>query len=474
MWDFSLFIKKQLLKRVTDHLGNLEDLRTQIHQGNSALMRSIAQMLDEEYDSILASLKNQLPNNIPLEIFMETRFCERVKQNVLEAIYSEALCPALVILPKIRSFSQVTVPDLPIHLILVEYLPNVAHEVYPLMLDSYLYDLEHWGRTKRLVVCAHTSWINENCEIERGIFYLENYENPMEFDLETARAVSSAQFLCLSPNVHQEWCDHFEKHHIPLVNPYASAKLADDKFACYQVWNQAGINTPEAVLLCADQRNETSLEKSLEVLQRHHQDLEWVVLQPNRGTEGRGTKAFPVLQEEKIPTEMLQHAQTIAAKDDVLVRKGVGNVKIVDETQNETVYFDIRIHVINGKAESGFLMLSKAGNYVSSPGIGGHVVEWTRGKEWTVQTPEHLIPFQVNDEVWNLIENTAEKAASAFNETRMLGIDVRLEWKNGQWTAWVLDCNPRPAGLCHSRFSSDGEPGVTQRLWPWLNEQCEA
>ena len=47
----------------------------------------------------------------------------------------------------------------------------------------------------------------------------------------------------------------------------------------------------------------------------------------------------------------------------------------------------------------------------------------------------------------------------------MAGVDVRLEYTQGQWIPWILDINPRPAGLAHSRYMHNREPGVTQRLW---------
>ncbi len=492
--SLSQTIQELLLQNIIACFGDIHDIRLSIKQGDHNSMKSIISKVDDIFDEVLAKVADQIDaedRHILQEAAAEPIFCRRVKESVFEAIYSERLCPPLNILAGAMSPDYSRHPysinsgdsNTPVHAICVEYLPNICNEIYPLMIDSYVCDLaKHW-RQRRLVIGVHAQWLDENLQATRCIYPISDTEQLIESSFSEPLRIDSVHFLAVSPKFHQIWSERFAEKEIYQVNRYQSALKADDKFSCYCQWDKLSVPSPKASLIKQSEfssLDDQALANRCKLIFSDLFDSEetievTLVVQPNKGTEGRGVRSFTGLLDWSaflaINPELISHIKEIGRNDDVLLRRGIRNVKIWDDLTDKEVLFDLRVNVICGRMESGFLMLAPHEAVIASPEQGGHVLECKIGAQWMLSTPEHAAPFKWNHEIWTEIQNIAQKAAEPFIDCSVVGIDIRLEWRNHRMVAWVLDINPRPAGLAHSRYFETREPGVSQCLWDALPQQ---
>lgn len=484
-------IQIRLLQTALETLGDSNEIRLRLRQGDSEFLSAVVREIDRQFAETAASLAQELEPEEKSRLHIALQdplFCRRLKDAVMEDLYGERLAPRLEILPEGLAQDDprypaafLSPPDrMQAHAVCVEYLPNICNELYPLMIDSYVYDLSKQGRQRRCVVGVHSDWLDERLHIHRGIYLRPEPETLFEAPLAVPLSPQSVHFLAVSPAFHRHWSERFAERKIAEVNPYESAALADDKYACIQIWQADGVPTPDAAFL---PRNEIGGDDALHrrmreifsYLFRNDADEEIVlVAQPNRGTEGRGAEAYSGSKDWSIfslrHSPLFEQIRRIGADDDVLLRRGVRNVLVNDPYTNRNVCFDIRSNVVSGRMESGFLMAAAPGAIVASPGRGGHIVEWKPGMEWRLSVPGVSAPILWDDSLLRAIQSVVEKAAARFSECRISGVDIRLEWRNGAFVPNVLDINPRPAGLAHSRYFDTREPGVTQHLWDMLPE----
>ncbi|MEW6236776.1 MAG: hypothetical protein AB1656_15435 [Candidatus Omnitrophota bacterium] len=470
MWNLSLLIQKHLLQIVESKHGALDGLRRRLHEGETQLLSPIIDTIDRHYDDAVKKI-GKLPESL-LKAVYQPEFRLRTIQTVIEAANSEPLSPPLAIIP--RRDDAPPIPPFPVFAILVEQLPHALNEVYPLMVDSYVYDLETQGARRRNVVCSHISWLGGDFRLWRGMIWLEDRDNPIEMEFDPPLAMEGALFLCMTPETHKDYSARCKDMGIAQINAYEEVEKADDKYACYRAWNSAGVPTPEAALVSrgGDGKDLPSKLKSAfyELFPQEKDERIVLIMQPNRGTEGRGVRAFEGPPDWEgllaLHADLLDHARTIAKVDDIIIRRGVGNVFYRQEN-GEDAYFDLRMNVVEGKSESGFLMAARPPSFISSPGQGGRIIEWKRREVFPLIAEGRSHPLTMGSDEWKMIEAVAEEALSALPRCKIAGIDLRLEWRNEkpEWKPWVLDINPRPAGLAHSRFTDTGEPGVTRRLW---------
>lgn len=482
--SLSLLVQHRLVEKIVERYGDPSDIRHRVREGESALLDSIARDVDALYPGVIAELLMDPtgPEKAVLrDASGQTLFSQRVKAGVIEAVYGEPLSPPLLILPEPGGSIQPRANPFPgpVHAVCFEYLPNFANELYPLLVDAYIHDLSRPDPKRTPAVGVHVSWLEDEWRAARAIFYRPRDNELIETPLAPPVDIASVQFLAVSPACHQHYSERFSHLNIPQLNPYSEARRTDDKYACFLVWKKNGVPTPEAVLIPqSDARNlliaRQRIEAAFPVLfGAAPQDEIIVMVQPNRGTEGRGTKAFrgpaswPGMAVRH--PDLLEHVRQIAAGDDVLLRRGVGNLLVHDAIYRKNVCFDIRLNVAAGRVESGFWMAAAPGAVVSSPSAGGRIIEWKHPPRppGDVTGPEGGLTWDA--ETWRIIERAAEAAAACFPECRLVGVDARLEWTGGRVIPWILDINPRPAGLSHSRYFATGEPGVTQRLWQDLH-----
>lgn len=489
--SLSQFIQSRLVRVVLESRGDPADIRLHIQQDGSGYMQSLSRMVDRLFGEASAQLAGELEADKRQqfrEAIEDSLFCRRVKDAVLEDLYGERLAPPLDIRPGILTADDPFYPapvsasagDTPVHAFCVECLPNICNELYPLMIDSYVCDLSRHWRQRRCPIGVHADWLDDELRATRCIYYLPEPDALIEASLAEPLSIRSVHFLAVSPNFHRLWSERFEQRKIMQANPYAIAARADDKYGCIQDWKTDGVPTPEASFvkrgeILSDAPIHTLLKERFELLFRDDVDEEIVlVAQPNRGTEGRGAEAYAGPRDwsmfsERRP-ELFVHLRNLAREDDILLRRGIRNVLLCDPHTGKDVCFDLRANVTCGRMESGFLMAAAPGAVIASPGRGGHLLEWKPGIEWRLRVAGHSDSISWDGNLWNDIRQVAEAAAVRFSECLIAGVDIRLEWRNGSIVPHVLDINPRPAGLAHSRYFDSREPGVTQYLWDVLPE----
>ncbi|MDX9753265.1 MAG: hypothetical protein RBU29_04840 [bacterium] len=470
--ELSLLLKEDLVQTITTALGEISAMRHRIHGGEAELLHQVARMLDKQYPARLAALMATRPApqaELLAAAQRDAHFGTRIKQLVLEAVYGEPLAPPLRIVAMTEE-APLLLPAASVYAFVVDQLPNVVNELYPLMIDAYVFSLER--RVDVQAIGVHTSWLDSRGWATRAIVFDAETEALYELDLPQPRRLDQAHFLCIAAQPHQIGSQTLQGQGIFVVNPYDKIQAADDKYLCYQMWSQSDVKTPDAVKLGEEETlDEHSFHEFMASLfPRFFPGKAEVILlvQPNQGTEGRGTRAFtgpgdwPAFLEKN--PGLFATVQEVAKYDDVLLRQGVGNAMLCTDDIG-TSYFDLRFNIIRGRAESGYLMQAPTGAIVSSPGAGGWIVEWKSGDPLPVVVQGQSHPLEIGGQAWQQIVTMAERAFACFPSLRMAGVDVRLEYTQGQWIPWILDINPRPAGLAHSRYMHNREPGVTQRLW---------
>ncbi len=478
--SLSLPIQQRLVEKIVEKFGDPGGIRHRVREGESGLLEAIAREVDALYPEAVAELLADAAladRAVWREATGQTLFSRRVKAGVIEAVYGEPLSPPLLILPEPGGLVPVRENPFsgPLHAVCVEYLPNFANELYPLLVDAYIHGLPALDSLRAPVVGVHVSWLDDGLRAARAIYYRPFSNELIETPLTPSVEIGSVHFLAVSPSCHRLCSERFGGREIPQLNPYAAAARADDKYGCFLEWKKRGVPTPGAVLLpAADARNESRAAAGIgaafpELFGANPYDEVVLLVQPNRGTEGRGTRAFrgpgswPKMAE--CHPDILEHVRHIAAGDDVLLRRGVGNLWVLDEIHRKNVCFDIRLNVAAGRVESGYLMAAAPGEIVTSPSAGGRILEWKEPRRPPGDVTGPAGSFKWDADVWTVIGRAAEAAAACFPECRLAGVDARLEWDGGRLIPWILDINPRPAGLSHSRYFATGEPGVTQRLW---------
>ncbi|HIE03532.1 MAG TPA: hypothetical protein EYP61_02105 [Candidatus Latescibacteria bacterium] len=235
---------------------------------------------------------------------------------------------------------------------------------------------------------------------------------------------------------------------VPQINPYPASERADDKAETHGLWD--GLPTPAWKLL---KRGSPTLEGDLEGFLRKHGR---VVVLPNHGTEGRDVECFGAGE-----GRLWEHIDHIMSYDDVLLREERGELTFWEEDVG-LLRFCLRVHVAwdGGRfvAESGFVQVAPSEDFpVASRGRGGRISSLTevlrnlrfRGGRW--------VP---NEGDVSLVREVSERAADALNEglkegemLLFMGLDIVCDVDDGgRLLPVLLEANPRPAGLQHSRF----------------------
>ena len=269
---------------------------------------------------------------------------------------------------------------------------------------------------------------------------------------------------------------------IPEINPHGASLRADDKWAGYELWAGAppSVHTPRSWLIprCVDEPAVQRVTREAFALGSP------LYVQPRHGTEGRAVARFERHQIGACTRHVLG---AIFPGDDALLREERGNVWLSRATpagRDDPRRIALRIHVAwDGRrflAESGFAQV--AGDEepdVASRGRGGSIVgigEALRSLWHHDGTGWRRVRVTAQDLAD--LRRACEAAMAALNRglragdcLRHAGLDVVLEVTDaGRLLPIILEANPRPAGLNHSRWlprapADDAPLGVTRALF---------
>ena len=385
-----------------------------------------------------------------------SEYRDRLAGLAADTLTSERLSPLTSV--SLTPYPLSPAPDV----ILFAAYPHASHEFFPVMLDAFQAQLQSGSMTD--VVAAHTNWLTPDGCVQRAVMYDVDRDLLVECPVALPQCPGKALLIAAGGNeraVHEHVASSLPAA-CRLLNSCGSAQSADDKWKAYLTWREAGIPAPETLLFPANSPPEWIHQALHDALSR----WETLVLKPRYGTEGRGVR---------ICTEhdsCLRYAVDILTEDDVIVQPYRNALRYGPDCRTCTIRLNVSAVSGSAVAESGYIHVSPhTGNVVASGGQGGGLRNLVRnalsldtGSEY-IQMPTDFITEACNG------AQRAVQALVSDEESVLMGVDVVADTgEDGAVTVLVLEANPRPAGLAHSRFltpewETPGVPGVSVRIW---------
>jgi len=257
--------------------------------------------------------------------------------------------------------------------------------------------------------------------------------------------------------LHQSLSLSFKESPAFQINPYLSARRADDKFWTLNLWSSFGLSTPRGIIIprkSSPKEQKNKLENFLNLVTCP------LYLQPNKGTEGRDTFRIDSAQKK----EIFYLLKNLLLEDDVIIREERGNLFYFKEKERGIRKVAFRINVVyNGKefvADSGFAEVSfDERSFITSPEREGEIkdINEVLANLYFIEgrRKHHFIPdaSEIN-KIKEIAENSLLILNSGLNQSDFLkfaGVDILLEVNEKEELVVIpLEINPRPAGLNHS------------------------
>jgi len=449
--EVSVVWKYTLVEWLSERWGGVEAIRHALRTGE--LTRDA---LCESVETWLPALKVAW-HGAPVPEHLHRRIIDLA----VDAVQSERLAPELLLSP-----TPVTLPDIPIHALVFSVFPHITHDLYPLMVDAYV------ANGGGQVIGVHESWLTGG-SFHRAILFQEDNQGLIEADILGQPRIASAFVLAL--DLRQEHATHQRIEQalpgVHLRNPYAGARQLDDKAWTGQVWQRAGLVTPDFRLLPKGTAAEEILPALIEFTVQHRS----IVLKPAHGTEGRDIAVIDMGAPAAINSagEMIRQ---ILSTDAVLltVRRGT----VCYRAAASPLPFAIRLNVswdgTCARAESGYAQVAPAPEMIASAGRGGALIPLS--ELWANLAQSDGTPLTPTADDWQQLLSTAQAGVTALGEVlgalmpALVGIDLLLEVNTaGHLLPVLLEANPRPAGLGHARLidrhGPTSEPGISLHLW---------
>lgn len=285
--------------------------------------------------------------------------------------------------------------------------------------------------------------------------------------------------------LHQNLSFFFKKSPVLQINPYLSAKRADNKFWTLNLWSSFGLTTPRGIIILrksSPKEQKDKLEKFLSGITHP------LYIQPNKDTEGRDTFRVKYTQEK----EIFYLLKNLLLEDDVIIREERGNLFYFKEKERGIRRVAFRINVgYNGNkfiANSGFAEVSLDENsFITSLERGGEIkdINEVLANLYFIKKgrKHHFIPDA--SEI-NKIKEIAETSLLVLNSglsqrdfLKFAGVDILLEVNEKEELVVIpLEINPRPSGLNHSEeirgISQDkSRRKITSSLFELLQSSVE-
>ncbi len=374
---------------------------------------------------------------------------ERIADIAADLLTSAPLAPPL------RFADTLPEPYPPVALIFSTW-PHATHELWPLMVDALVANGAH---------AVHDTWLDDDSRVRRAIRYDVDADRLIEGDV-TESVRPERVLLLLGPTDserawHGQLDESLRASGIDVLNPYRTALVADDKWAAYERWCAADVATPETQLI-----TRATVDTAEESLRHIRRLADRVVIKPRYGTAARNVTVTTDTD------EALDAIRSILRDDDAIVQPFQNDLRWSGEA--DTAYPTVlRINVVcDGRgglhAESGYIhVASSADQRVANVARMGHGRSICRDSLEVGGVP-------ITESETLVFESIAEKAVRALTDddtTCLIGVDIVAERdETGVIRPYVIDANPRPAGLPHSRFLTPdwelpGDPGVTLTLW---------
>jgi len=290
---------------------------------------------------------------------------------------------------------------------------------------------------------------------------------------------------------------------IPVINPVRGMARADSKIETLRVLGESSrlFSLPQGSLLVHGQSQDillAELRTFASALPRDNEGRVSIFVEPNHGTEGRGTRHFLIDPDDtEALAEVAAYTRTIHEEfaDAAIIEQGRGNVFFIDPENHAAGARRIALRVNvswSGSefvSEGGFAQVaSSPDNYVAAAEQNGEIVpavEALRNIYYRDDTGALVRYEPTPQEVARVLETAAQAAGVLTADllpseiVRFMGIDILLEIDTStgapRLVPVVLEANPRPAGIRHIETIpldlSDGVPAAARNLWSYV-EQC--
>lgn len=391
----------------------------------------------------------------------------RIIDLALEAVLSEPLAPELCVKSASTSSDEISaaLPGTWHHAVIFASSICFSHELYPLIVDACVHDSERFGNPRINVLAAHSDWLSEQGQLTRILYLDFSSGRFIETDLDVPIKPDSVQFLCLGREEREMHAAMSQSFVCVQVNPVPVSQLADNKAATLAAWSALGLDVPayQEIALGDWAAAYCFLDRYTEI-----------VAKPNQATEGE-LVAFFRRGQAHARRELARHLECCWAqgsaivqqrRDGVCFRNPVSGVK-----QSLALRLNLAFDVERHRVESGYAQLGRDERHPAACGRGGQLVAID---EVLSGLTSGDTPIRLDAADWNRICEQAERAAGLFDGLLLMGLDVLLDRDpHGNISPVILEANPRPAGLSHSRLLA-GDPfmpaqiGVSLKLWGCL------
>lgn len=347
------------------------------------------------------------------------------------------------------------------HAILFHAAALVTHEIYPLTADALVHDARQSGPRIR-VIGVHGQWLTHG--VARRALYLDSERDRfVEVGLTQPIVVDSVQLLALGERQserHRCWTSGL---HCPQLNPCDAATVADDKHEVRRRWQAAGLPVAPGQLLLAGDRTGAH---------EFFATVDEIVIKPNGGTEG--DRVLFVRQHEGAESSLDAQLTAIWEWGPALIEQRRDGVGWRDPDTGRIHSLALRLHVTHDGtsfgAESGYAQLGDGPDEPATRATGGRMLPIAAALASLVcRSDGSQVRFDDHD--LEDLRKLAESAAAFHDGLGLAGIDIVLDTNaDGSVSPVLLEINPRPAGLAHSRFlpgAGEGrcEAGVSLRMW---------
>jgi glutathione synthase/RimK-type ligase-like ATP-grasp enzyme len=339
------------------------------------------------------------------------------------------------------------------------------------------------------VIGVHADWLQPRGVVSRALMVVAGRVVDTLFAAPIAISTALALHLPLvnERDMHRrisEWC---QEGGVVELNRFTTVERADDKAMTHRLWagHPVPVEMPEFRVIDRGASVRLILQEVHAML--HRSSTGAVYVQPNSGTEGRLVER---LTRETEDQKVMQTIARIHREDAAIVRVERGNVRYCDpdnvERGRRRIVFRINVAWDGSSfvAESGYAQVARdESDAVASRGRDGEIVDINRamsllcedrgGGEWRRLV---LSAAEIDS-----IKQAAQSAAAAIHHgltpagyIHLLGIDLLLEGDGEAVRPVLLEANPRPAGLAHSRqitgiSSERGKPMVARGLFSAMN-----
>ena len=387
----------------------------------------------------------------------------------MEAVLSEPMSPELCLKygTATRYDLSVVLPGTWNHAVIFESPVFFTNEFYPLAVDAFVYDSEHYGNQRTNVLGVHTDWLTSEGKLKRILYLDVDNGRLVETDVEFAIQPESVHFLCLG---HQEQENHkaiSERINCVQVNPSKASMLADDKAATLAGWSAMGLEVPAFQEIAP-----RDMENAYHFFNR----FEEIVVKPNKATEGE-LVAFFQRSHPQARIELQHHLERCWENGEAIVQQRRDGICFRDPVSGKYHSLALRFNLTTNRGgghrlESGYVQLGQDEHSPAACGQKGRIVrinEVLPNLFYSSTFGNKRFHLSSND--WTGIREQAEQAARLFEGLMLIGLDVLLDHdQHGKICPVFLEANPRPAGLSHSRLLVDDpwQPavnGVTLNLW---------